>query len=157
MNVQRKSAVFKESDPVFILSLLQNFNTEYGLNETYKKAANWLFQHFMIDPTKAALAHRVGATENVDPQKVGKLTANCQVVDQLPDTYEKDNVLAEREAEIPNLKQHKYMSAFRHSKVLWKKVLLCGCVYEETCLKIGFIVGLHESVRISMRAYCAAY
>lgn len=54
-----------------------------------------LFQHFMKDSTKAALAHMVSATENDNHHNEEKPTTNCQVVSYLLATYDTGDVEAE--------------------------------------------------------------
>lgn len=51
------------------------------------------------DLAKAVLAHRECATESEDPQKGGKLTIFCQVVNYPLATYATQDVIAEAETE----------------------------------------------------------
>lgn len=46
-----------------------------------------LFLDFMKDPSKDALAHRMCATKNHDPQKGGTLTTCCEIIYYLLATY----------------------------------------------------------------------
>lgn len=97
----------------------------------------WLFQYFMKDPAKAAVAHRLCAKEDQNSQKEGKLTIYCQVVNYLLATYAIEDMIAEAEAEIMSFKQPEYVSVVRYLEVLWEKALRCDLVYGEEFLK-GF-------------------
>lgn len=88
----------------------------------------WLLQHFMKDPSKAALTHRMCTTENDDPQKEGNMTTYCQVVNHRLVTYATDEIIAEAEAKITNFEQPDYIFAVGYPEVLWEKALSCGRV-----------------------------
>lgn len=80
MDVETKSTNFKPSDPINMLSLLHNFKTACDRNLIHKGAAMWIFQHFIKDTPKAALAHRVSATKKDVPEQEEQLTTYCQSV-----------------------------------------------------------------------------
>lgn len=62
----------------------------------------WLFQHFMRYSAKVAFAHLVCATRCDTPEKEGKLTAYCQVVNYPLGKNAIVNIKAEAEDEIGN-------------------------------------------------------
>lgn len=84
MDVQMRSVNFKPSEPISMRSFLQNFRSSCDCNGIYRAAGMWLFQHSLKDRTKAALVHRVSATKENVPDRKGKLTTYCQVVNYLP-------------------------------------------------------------------------
>lgn len=63
--------------------------------EIYVGAAMSLFQHFITDPAKAALAKRVGATENDNSHEERKLPTYCLIVNYLLASYTTENMKAE--------------------------------------------------------------
>lgn len=85
-----KSVNFKPLDSISILSLLYDFKIVCNSNDVVEAAAMWLFQLFMKDSAKPALAHRVTATKEDDSQQEGKLTPCCQVVTYALSTYPTD-------------------------------------------------------------------
>lgn len=113
----------------------------------------WLFQQFIKDPAKAALAHRVRAKKEISAQEEGKLTRYCQVVNYLVGNYASDDAISGVDAEVTNFKQPEKMSVERFSEVLWEKALRCGPLYDESSLKGVFIEGLNESICFSMGTY----
>lgn len=155
MNVQMKSACFRPSDPISVLSFLHNFKMACDSNGIHEGAAMWLFQYFIKEPAKAPLMHRVCLTDK-DSQQKGKLTTYCQVVNYLLVTYATDDEIAKAEAGIMQFKKPERMSATLFSELLWEKALRCGRVYNDARLKALFIEGLHTSIRLSMRLYWAA-
>lgn len=157
MHVQVKSAIFKPSDPLPVLSLPHNFNAACDSNGIHKGAAIWLFQHLMKDPVKAALAHGVSATNEDDPQQEGNFTTYCQVVKYLLANYPTDDFMAETEVDMANFKQPEGMFSVPYSQVLLEKALHCGHLYDELRLKEVFVEGLHDSIRFLIRPYWSAH
>lgn len=104
MDVQIKSAKLKLSDAISILHSLHNLRTAYQSNFMNEVAAMRIFQHFMKDPAKAALAHNICATKKEDRQQEWTLTTNCDVVNYTPVTYSMDNFVANVGAKITNSK-----------------------------------------------------
>lgn len=88
----------------------------------------WLFLIFMKYPVKAALAHRVSATEKDVPELEEKLTIYCHVVFYPLFTNATDDFGANAEAEITNSKQLKAISTVRYLKLLLEKALCYGRV-----------------------------
>lgn len=88
----------------------------------------WRFQHFIKDPAKAALAHRVCAPGGEQHQLEGKLTSYCEIVSYLLETYATGDVTAEAETDITSFEQSENMTAIRYAEVLWEKALRCGRV-----------------------------
>lgn len=74
MDVKIKSASFKSSYPISVLSFLKNFKTGHDINGIHGGAAIRLFERFMNDSCKVALAHGVCATEEPDPRQEGEMT-----------------------------------------------------------------------------------
>lgn len=72
MDVEVKSASFKPSDPISVLSFLYIFNTACDSNGIQDGAALWIFQRFMKDPAKAGFAHRGCVTKEDDSKQEGK-------------------------------------------------------------------------------------
>lgn len=68
VDVKMESANFKTSDPISVLSFAHNFKTVCDGSGILEGAAMVLFPHFMKDPSKAALVHRICATKEDDPQ-----------------------------------------------------------------------------------------
>lgn len=62
----------------------------------------WLLEHFMKHPGEATLTRRVWATKEDFPQKNGKSTTYCQVVNYLLATYATDDFITEIEADTTN-------------------------------------------------------
>lgn len=122
MDVKRKLALFKPPEPIAMLSLLQKQTASCYCNGIYEREAKWLLQQLTKVPTKAALSHRVSATENGYPQKERKYTKYCQVVNHLLAVHATDDVKAKEEAEIKNFKELECKSAVRYSEVLWEKL-----------------------------------
>lgn len=62
MGTQIKTALFTPSDLTSVLSLLRNFKTAHDSNGIPKGAAMWLFPHFIKEPARDTLAHRISAS-----------------------------------------------------------------------------------------------
>lgn len=56
MNIQMKPAVFNSSDKILIPSLLYSSMTACYYKGNREEKAQWLFQHFLKDSTKATLS-----------------------------------------------------------------------------------------------------
>lgn len=113
-----KSANFKPFDPISIHSFLHNFKTACDRNGIHRDAAMRPFPHFMKDPAKASLAHRVSATKEDVLEQEGKLTTYSEVGNYLPATFDTDDVIADMEAGITNFKHLEGMTAVCYSEVL---------------------------------------
>lgn len=61
MDVQMKAVGFRPSDPIFVLSFLDNVKNDCGRNSIHEGAAILLFPHFITKPSKAGLSQRVTA------------------------------------------------------------------------------------------------
>lgn len=83
MNAQMASASFKSSDPIYILSELQNFRTARDSNGTQSGIMIMLFQQFIREPTKVALSHCVSADDKTDHQQEGYITLYLLVTNHL--------------------------------------------------------------------------
>lgn len=109
MILQIRSAVFKTSDLISILSISHNSRTEcdsIGINEELTK---WLFQHVMNSTIEAALAHSGRVTDDDKPYKDGKITHYYQLVYFLLATYTADDINGDAEAKITNFKQQEFI------------------------------------------------
>lgn len=134
MDLQMKAAMLKPSDLIPILSSLHDFKMACVSNAIYEGAAMLLFQYFIKDPAKAAIGDHVSTTVIEDPQKEREPFTHCQVVSCLLSKYGTDNVVAEAEAEIMNMKNSEHISPVWYSKCLWGRTVRCGravsCVSE---------------------------
>lgn len=63
MDVQMKSFIFKPANLISILTLLHIFKTARDCNGNDKRAAMWLFLHFIDQSAKATLSYRICATD----------------------------------------------------------------------------------------------
>lgn len=120
---------------------VHSFKTVCDSNDIYDGAALWLFQHFVKDPAKAALAHKVSTTKQGVPAWKRKLTTYGQVHNYLLVSYTIDDVTTVFTADVTSFKQLVEMSAARYSRLEWEKTVRCGPVYDESCLKAMFIRG----------------
>lgn len=59
MGAQRKAAVSKLSDPISALPVLTEAKNVCDKKSILEGASMWLFQHFILEPYKAALLQRV--------------------------------------------------------------------------------------------------
>lgn len=144
MDVQIQLAMFKPSDPIFTLSFLHNFKPVRDSSGVHEGAPKRLFQHFLTYIAKAALVHRVCAAEDDDLQRERKLIIYFQDVNYLLGTYATDYMILGAESEVKIFKQNEYTCSVEYSKVLQKKIVRSGSVYEEVHLKGVFIERLHE-------------
>lgn len=109
---------FEPSDSISILSYIYNVKRACDFNGLYAGAARRLYQHFLMDTAKAALASRIGAIEKGNPYKEGEMTTYSQVVNYLLVTFATNDVRAEAETKITNEKQSEHMSAVKYTDFL---------------------------------------
>lgn len=119
--VQMKFSIFKPSEFIFILTFLNNFKKSFESSGTHEEAAMWLFFHLMKSLVNIGLAHRLGAIKENNLYKERSLTAYCQAVNYLLETYATDDVIAEEEADLMKYNQLIHMSTVCYSETLWKK------------------------------------
>lgn len=112
MDVQMRSANLNLCDPISASAIHHTFKTARDSNGIHERAVMWLLRYFMRDQIKSALAHRVCATKEDDPQKERKLMTYCKVVSYLIATYASDDVMANAEADITNFKQPEGMPPY---------------------------------------------
>lgn len=157
MNTQIKTAIFRPSDSISILSFLWNFKTARDSNEIDEGAPMWLFLIFIKEPSRATLAHRMSASIEGNAHREGKLTSYCLLIDYLLEAYATYDVIAETEAEVTNCKQSENMSAVHYTQTLWENALRCGLVYSKSRFKGAFIPELNHSIRFAMSNCWSAY
>lgn len=151
-----KTSLFKPSRPISVLSVLDKLKTACDNNSIHKDAATWLFPHFVTEPAKAALPHRMTADKR-NHQQGDKLTTYCQVINYLLETFATDNIIAEAESDITSFEKPVGTTGTRHFEILFEKALRCGVVYNEPRLKEIFIESLRSSICYSTRKYWGAH
>lgn len=124
MDVQKKAAMFKPSDVIYMPFFLDNSKTVCDSNSIYEIVEMLLFANFIVEPTKAALPHRVTADKK-NHQQDRKLTTYCQALTYLLEMYATGNVIAVAKAEIKSFKQLAGIATVRYSETLWEKALNC--------------------------------
>lgn len=80
MNIQMKTATFKPSDPISVLSFLNNFKTVCDNKIVHKGTAVWLFPSFIPEPAQAALSNHTLADNKQNHKQEVKRTTYCQAV-----------------------------------------------------------------------------
>lgn len=114
LNVQMKTAVFKSTDPISVLSFLGNFNTACDSNNIHEDAAVQLYPHFIREPTQAALSYRVTADKQ-NLQQQGKVKTYCRVVNYSSEKYATEEAIVEIEAKITSSKEPASINAVCYS------------------------------------------
>lgn len=78
-----KTATFKPSDLVSVLSFLENFKTTCDSNNIHKNAAVWLSQYFILELVKVASSHLVTADNQKKYHYEVSLTTFCEMAGYL--------------------------------------------------------------------------
>lgn len=112
-----KSANSKPSDYILVLTFNYNLKKSRSGSGNRKRVAVWFFHHFMNEPAKAALVHRMLPSRKPYLHQKGKNTY-CQLVSYLLAMYPTDNLMAEAEAEEVIFVKPDEMSVVGYKKVL---------------------------------------
>lgn len=91
MDVQMKAAVFNPTDPISVLSFLDNYKTACDSDKIHEKVAMWLFSHFICKPAKT-VSHEVIA-EKTNLHQEGNLTTYSRVINSSTATYTTNNFI----------------------------------------------------------------
>lgn len=119
MDALMKTALYKLSDPIFVLSFLDSSKTTCESYSIHEGAAMSFLPLFIRQPAKAALSHLVEADKKNREQE-SEFTTYCQVINYFIETHDTEEVIAKAEANMTTLRKHSDMTAARYSQSLWK-------------------------------------
>lgn len=140
MDVQMKAAVFKPSDPSYVLIFLELLKTACDSNRNEECLLS-SFPYLVQETANEAWSYQVTADER-NSQPEGRLTTYGEATNYLLETYAADNVTDEAEAEITSLKQPADMTSAGYYAVFWKQAPRWAMICNESQLTGIFIEGL---------------
>lgn len=74
MDLQMKTATFRASEPISVLSFMDRIKTACDSNSVHESFAIWLFPYLILQLTEAAFSHGVRADNKKNYQQKSKLT-----------------------------------------------------------------------------------